>query len=70
MFLDKTYPCHNVCREREVTHIENLCNLDQLIGKRFTFIALPLRIRKGTGSPLRAIAILHDDEAVDWDLKS
>lgn len=70
MFLDKTYPCHNVCREREVTHIENLCNLDQLIGKRFTFIALPLRIRKGTGSPLRAIAILHEDEAVDWDLKS
>jgi kynurenine formamidase len=60
MWLDKTYPCHTVCAEREVTHIENLCNLDQLVGKRFTFIALPLKIRDGTGSPLRAVAILDD----------
>lgn len=60
MWLDKTYPCHTVCAEREVTHIENLCNLDKLVGKRFTFIALPLRIRNGTGSPVRAIAILEE----------
>jgi len=70
MFLDKTYPCHTVCSERRVTHMENLCNLDKLVGKRFTFIALPLRIRKGTGSPLRAIAVLSEDEPVDWDLSS
>lgn len=61
MWLDKSYPCHTVCAERWVTHIENLCNLDRLIGKRFTFIALPLRIRKGTGSPLRAVAILDKE---------
>jgi kynurenine formamidase len=60
MWLDKSYPCHSVCAERRVTHIENLCNLDKLVGRRFTFIALPLRIRKGTGSPLRPIAILHE----------
>jgi kynurenine formamidase len=60
MFLDKTYPCHMTCRERKATHYENLCNLDKLVGKRFTFIALPLRIRKGTGSPVRAIAILEE----------
>ena len=40
------------------THIENLCNLDKVVGKRFTFIGLPLKIRTGTGSPLRAVAIL------------
>jgi len=68
MFLDKTYPCHMVCRERQITHIENLCNLEKLIGKRFTFIALPLRIRKGTGSPVRAVAILSKDEPVEWNL--
>ena len=68
MWLDKSYPCHMVCRERGVTQMENLCNLDRLVGRRFTFAALPLRIRKGTGSPLRAVAILHDEE-VDWDLK-
>lgn len=61
MLGDKTYPCHTVCAERQVTHVENLCNLDQLLGKRFTFIALPLKIREGTGSPVRAVAILGQD---------
>lgn len=61
MWYDKTYPCHTVCAERGVTHIENLCNLDKLVGKRFIFIALPLKIREGTGSPLRAVAILDED---------
>lgn len=60
MWYDKTYPCHSVCGERGVTHIENLCNLDKLIGKRFTFIGLPLKIRDGTGSPMRAVAILNE----------
>jgi len=60
MWYDKTYPCHRVCAERGVTHIENLCNLDKLIGKRFTYIGLPLKIRNGTGSPIRAVAILDE----------
>ena len=38
--------------------IENLCNLDKLIGKEFTFLALPLKFKNGEGSPTRAIAIL------------
>lgn len=70
MWYDKTYPCHSVCAERKVTHIENLCNLDKLLGKRFTFIALPLKIREGTGSPLRAIAIVPEGEEMDWDLSA
>ncbi|MFA4663300.1 cyclase family protein [Pyrococcus kukulkanii] len=36
---------------------ENLVNLDKLIGKEFLFIGLPLKIEKGSGSPVRAIAI-------------
>lgn len=70
MWYDKTYPCHSVCAERKVTHIENLCNLDKLLGKRFTFIALPLKIREGTGSPLRAIAIVPEGEEINWDLSA
>jgi kynurenine formamidase len=31
-----------------------------LEGKRFTFVALPLKIRGGTGSPLRPVAILEE----------
>ncbi len=58
MWYDKTYPCHTTCAKRRITHVENLCNLDKLIGSRFTFIGLPLKIRNGTGSPLRAVAVL------------
>jgi len=60
MWYDKTYPCHTVCAERHITHVENLCNLDKVVGKRFTFIGLPLKIRNGTGSPIRAVAVLDE----------
>lgn len=53
-----SYPLHIHYRKTWVPHMENLCNLDKVAGKRFTFVGLPLRIRKGTGSPIRAIAIL------------
>jgi len=66
MWYDKTYPCHSVCAERKVTHIENLCNLDKVVGRRFTFIMLPLKIRKGTGSPIRAIALVSEGEEITW----
>ena len=56
----RTYPCHMMCRQYGITHYENLANLDQLVGKRFTFIGFPLRIRAGTGSPVRAVALLGD----------
>jgi kynurenine formamidase len=36
-------------------------NMDQLVGKgRFRFIGFPLKIRGGTGSPIRAVALLDD----------
>jgi kynurenine formamidase len=37
--------------------IENLCNLEQL-PDFFLFLALPLKIRGGSGSPLRAVALV------------
>ena len=60
MWYDKTYPCHTVCAEHHITHVENLCNLHKVVGRCFTFIGLPLRIRNGTGSPIRAVAILNE----------
>jgi kynurenine formamidase len=48
------------CREHGVTHYENLANLGAVVGRRFTFYGLPLRIRGGHGSPVRATALLHD----------
>jgi kynurenine formamidase len=49
---------HWICGELGFTHYENMINLYQLIGRgRFRFIGLPLRIRGGTGSPVRAVAV-------------
>ncbi len=49
---------HAICGEMGFTHYENLINLEQLIGRgRFRFIGLPLRIKGGTGSPVRAVAV-------------
>src|SRR6266704_2555844 len=56
----RTYPCHMMCRKYGITHYENLANLDQVVNKRFTFIGFPLRIRNGTGSPVRAVALVSD----------
>ncbi len=49
---------HHICGEMNFTHYENMINLHLLTGRgRFRFIAFPLKIRGGTGSPVRAVAI-------------
>ena len=51
---------HRICGMLGFTHYENMINLHRLIGRgRFRFIGLPLRIRGGTGSPVRAIAVFE-----------
>lgn len=51
---------HQICGDMGFTHYENLINLHLLIGRgKFRFIGLPLKIRGGTGSPVRAIAIFE-----------
>ncbi|HEX5481794.1 MAG TPA: cyclase family protein [Terriglobia bacterium] len=50
-------PIHPVLLEKQILIIENLCNLDQL-PDFFLFLALPLKIREGSGSPIRPVAFL------------
>src|SRR5262245_11242523 len=51
---------HHICGELGFTHYENMINLHLLIGRgRFRFIGLPLKIRGGTGSPVRAVAVFE-----------
>ena len=51
---------HKICGKLKFTHYENMVNLESLLGKgRFRFIGLPLKIRGGTGSPVRAIAVFE-----------
>ena len=55
------FEVHHVCRDLGFTHMEGLCNLEQVVGKgRFRFIGFPLKIRGGTGSPIRAVALLEE----------
>ena len=59
---DLNFSGHMVCAEYDITNTENLCNLKGLAGRRFLFIGLPLKIRDGSGSPIRAIALLETDK--------
>lgn len=54
---DPKYSGHLVCREYGISNTENLANLNEIAGKRFLYFGLPLKIRKGTGSPIRAVAV-------------
>jgi kynurenine formamidase len=55
------FEVHHVCRDLGFTHVEGLVNLDKVVGmRRFKFIGFPLRIKGGTGSPIRAVAMLDN----------
>jgi len=56
----RIYPVHLMCREHGITHFENLANLGEVVGRRFTFYGFPLKVRGGHGSPVRAVAELDD----------
>jgi len=50
-------PIHPVVLGKQILIIENLCNLDRL-PDFFIFLALPLKIKAGSGSPIRAVALV------------
>jgi kynurenine formamidase len=59
---DLEFSAHMVCAEYRIVVTEILTNLAALVGKRFEFYGLPVKFRDGTGSPIRAIAILDGAE--------
>ena len=56
-YLTDEYPTHRACAQRRLTHYENLNNLKEVVGQRFLFVGLPLRLEVAYGSPVRAAAI-------------
>nr|WP_048148563.1 cyclase family protein [Palaeococcus ferrophilus] len=56
--IDRDGSAHRVLLSNDIPIFENLTNLDALLGREFTFIAFPLRIKGGSGSPVRAVAVL------------
>ena len=52
------YETHRTLYEHNIPGFENLTNLDRLPARGATVIALPMKIRGGSGAPLRAIAVV------------
>jgi kynurenine formamidase len=52
------FESHRALFEKNVPAFENVANLDQLPAKGFSVIALPMKIKGGSGGPLRIIAVL------------
>ena len=52
------YESHRVLYERNIPAFENLASLDRLPAAGATVVALPMKIKGGSGAPLRAIALL------------
>ena len=57
---DEKLENHNIILENEIIIIENLTNMEKLINKNFTFMAMPLKIKEGDGSPVRAAAMINE----------
>ena len=49
---------HRVLMRSNIPALENLAGLGELPAKGFSVIALPMKIRGGSGGPLRAVAIV------------
>jgi len=52
------FESHRILFEHNIPAFENVANLDQLPVKGFSVIALPMKIKGGSGGPLRIIALL------------
>ena len=52
------FETHRALYERNIPGLENLANLDRLPARGATLVALPMKIKGGSGAPLRAVAIL------------
>jgi kynurenine formamidase/selenocysteine lyase/cysteine desulfurase len=56
------YPAHNFLHRDNCFGLASLVNLDQLPPKGALLIAAPLKIARGTGSPIRALALVPAEE--------
>lgn len=57
---EPNFLAHMACAERGITHMECLYNMDKVVGRgRFRFVGFPLKIKGGSGSPIRAVAIFE-----------
>ncbi|MFY0309992.1 cyclase family protein [Leisingera sp. D0M16] len=56
--MEPPYPAHNLLHRDNCFGLASLANLDKLPPKGALLIAAPLKIQRGTGSPIRALALV------------
>jgi kynurenine formamidase len=54
----REFEAHRVLFGADVPAFENLANLEQLPPRGFAVVALPMKIRGGSGGPLRVVAVV------------
>ena len=54
----KDFMSHRILYAKNLTAYENLANLNSLPAKGSWIIALPMKIRGGSGAPLRIVALI------------
>ncbi len=54
---NKEFSAHKILSKNNIIIVENLANLEKIKSPKFKFIALPLKLKDATGSPIRAIAV-------------
>ena len=56
--MEPPFPAHNLLHRDNCFGLASLANLDQLPPKGAILVAAPLKIQRGTGSPIRALALV------------
>jgi kynurenine formamidase len=56
--FEPPFPAHNLMHGAGRFGLASLCNLDQLPPKGALLITAPLKIERGSGSPLRVLALV------------
>jgi kynurenine formamidase len=54
------FPVHRILNGADVYALENVASLDQLPPRGATVIALPMKIKGGTGAPVRLVALIPE----------
>jgi kynurenine formamidase len=60
----KNYEVHHLTMAAGLYHLENVANLDRLPATGACVIALPMKLRGGSGSPTRVLALFTSAQAV------
>jgi kynurenine formamidase len=60
-----TFEAHRILLGATVPVFENVASLDRLPARGFTVVALPMKIGRGSGGPLRIVALVPSSAAIE-----